>query len=409
MSGESASCDMSYVLHWQKKMLPPQLIGYAAEDVYNLDETGLFFKCLPNRTFAFKGEKCHGGKHSKERITVVPVCNMTGTHKFPLIVIGKSKSPRCFKNVRSLPVEYYNSTKAWMTTDIYNRILLKLDSHFSEAGRQILLFVDNCPSHILLPTTELKSITIKFLPPNYTSLLQPLDAGIIRNMKHSYRTRILKKSIQHMRANNELKKIDLLEAIETLSAAWSEDVKNESIANCFKHAGFGKYQLDSENAVEQMERDESVECANDSISMDNLVTEFTDTFQLISDENIPNDFIPLDYMNIDDNIIIDGGIVNSAANGAATNNTDIAEDTSIDSTYSELNDIMSISSSSSGEESSSNEILAAPPQVPSSNHGDNQSVEKSISIVLDLLKRSTSIPEHAKDMHMSAVASLLNE
>jgi len=35
-------------------------------DIYN-DEKALFFKCLPGRTYAFKGDKCIGGKHSKKK------------------------------------------------------------------------------------------------------------------------------------------------------------------------------------------------------------------------------------------------------------------------------------------------------------------------------------------------------
>lgn len=41
------------------------------KDIFNADKIGLFFKCLPNKTLAFKHENCFGGKHSKERVTLV--------------------------------------------------------------------------------------------------------------------------------------------------------------------------------------------------------------------------------------------------------------------------------------------------------------------------------------------------
>lgn len=44
------------------------------------DETGLFFKCLPDKTLTFKNEKCHGGKHSKERLTIL-LCTKFYRHK----------------------------------------------------------------------------------------------------------------------------------------------------------------------------------------------------------------------------------------------------------------------------------------------------------------------------------------
>jgi hypothetical protein len=34
--------------------------GYKAEDIFNADETGLFFKALPDKTLAPKGEACKG-------------------------------------------------------------------------------------------------------------------------------------------------------------------------------------------------------------------------------------------------------------------------------------------------------------------------------------------------------------
>jgi hypothetical protein len=42
-----------------------------SNDVYNTDEVVLFYKLMLNKTLAFKGKWCTGGKNSKERITVV--------------------------------------------------------------------------------------------------------------------------------------------------------------------------------------------------------------------------------------------------------------------------------------------------------------------------------------------------
>ena len=37
----------------------------------NVDETGLFWKLLPERTLQFKGNDCKSGKHANDRITVL--------------------------------------------------------------------------------------------------------------------------------------------------------------------------------------------------------------------------------------------------------------------------------------------------------------------------------------------------
>lgn len=69
-------------------------------------------------------------KKSKDRITVMVACNMTGLEKLKLLVIGKSKNPRCFKGIKSLDVDYEFNKKAWMTSEIYIKWLLKLDKKF---------------------------------------------------------------------------------------------------------------------------------------------------------------------------------------------------------------------------------------------------------------------------------------
>lgn len=49
-----------------------------------------------------------GGK----KITVLVGANMSGTEKSKLVVIAKYQNPRCFKNVKPLPVQYKLNKKA---------------------------------------------------------------------------------------------------------------------------------------------------------------------------------------------------------------------------------------------------------------------------------------------------------
>lgn len=56
---------------------------------------------------------------SKERVTVLLTANVTGSIKRKLLVIGKSKQPRCLKLVKRLPVTYTSNKKAWMIPEIF--------------------------------------------------------------------------------------------------------------------------------------------------------------------------------------------------------------------------------------------------------------------------------------------------
>jgi hypothetical protein len=51
---------------------------------------------------AYKGETCHGGKHSKDRLTVLLCVNSDWSDKQVPIVIGKSSKPRWFKDGKKI-------------------------------------------------------------------------------------------------------------------------------------------------------------------------------------------------------------------------------------------------------------------------------------------------------------------
>ena len=68
MSGESAAVDENICEDWKNNILPELIRPYDEKDIFNADETGLFFKCLPDKTLTFKNEKCFGGKHARKEL-----------------------------------------------------------------------------------------------------------------------------------------------------------------------------------------------------------------------------------------------------------------------------------------------------------------------------------------------------
>ena len=88
IKGESGSVDLNVVTAWREDELQDILRRYEAADVYNADETALFWKCLPDRTLCFKGDQIEGRKAPKDRITIMTAANMDGSHKLPLLVLG---------------------------------------------------------------------------------------------------------------------------------------------------------------------------------------------------------------------------------------------------------------------------------------------------------------------------------
>lgn len=101
---------------------------------------------------------------------------MIGSERLRLLVIGKSKKPRCFKGVKFLEVDYYANKTAWMTSDIFEKWLSKFDKKITKDKRKIVLFVDNCPAHSPTIAKKLQNVKLVFFPPNATSKLQPLGS-----------------------------------------------------------------------------------------------------------------------------------------------------------------------------------------------------------------------------------------
>ena len=248
MSGERESVDEMSTDAWVEQVLNPTLARYKPKDVFNADESGLFWRLLPDKTLAFKGEKCFGGKKSKERITFLVCANMDGSEKRPLFTIGRFQKPRCFAGVKSIPTKYAANKKAWMNAELFRDWLTAFDKDMLSQKRKVLLIVDNCTAHD--KSLPLKATELLFLPPNATSKLQPLDQGIIQNVKVHYRTAHLLELIAHIDAglaSNDFK-ISLLDSLMMLKRAWDK-VSPATISNCFKKAGFGRTELTSSDAT----------------------------------------------------------------------------------------------------------------------------------------------------------------
>ena len=95
-------------------------------------------------------------------------------------------------------------------------------------GRKILLLVDNFYGHLAL---EMKNGQVHLLPPNTTSYLQPLDAGIIRSFKAHYKKHFFQWLVDQIGAKGVLQ-IDLLSSIQFVIQAWDE-VSGNTFSNCW--------------------------------------------------------------------------------------------------------------------------------------------------------------------------------
>ncbi|XP_065645461.1 tigger transposable element-derived protein 4-like [Hydra vulgaris] len=205
ISGEAKSVNDQVIAPWLETTLPTILSRYPLENIFNADEFGLFYQCLPDKSLHLKYEKCIGSKHSKVCLTGMAAGNFKG-ERLSMFVIGKLKSPRCFKGVKIFLVAIGQNQKVGY----------------------------NCSAH---PNVQkLDWVELIFLPQNKTSITQPLDQGVIRSLKAKYRSLAVKKQIDALEKENKMPKFSILTGMFTLTKAWNS-IPDQTFINCFKKSG----------------------------------------------------------------------------------------------------------------------------------------------------------------------------
>ena len=70
VAGEEGDVSEITVSSWTERVKELTLNYVAPQDVWNMDESGAFWKALPERSLTEKRKRCRGGKQAKQRATV---------------------------------------------------------------------------------------------------------------------------------------------------------------------------------------------------------------------------------------------------------------------------------------------------------------------------------------------------
>lgn len=248
--GEAQSANVEHVED-ERARLKSLLAGWDLCNVFNMDETALFYAMSPDRGLATTQH--HGQKQSKVRLTLAFTANADGTERLPPLIIGRAKRPRCFqkKTGEQLGFNYHSNSRAWMTGDIFRQWLVDWDKQLRNKNRKILLLVDNFSGHNY-DTRSITNIEVERFAPNMTSHVQPMDAGVIHCFKAHYRRHFLSRALDLFDDGaDDIYGINQLQAMRMICMAW-EDVSNETIAHCWNKTGILPINMDnhSDQAVD---------------------------------------------------------------------------------------------------------------------------------------------------------------
>lgn len=216
------------------------LSTFHPKDIFNCDETGLLWKRNPDRSLSTLS--LPGCRKEEARITAHFCCNVDGSERLPLWLIGHTANPRAFRaariNVHNLGIHWRANKKAWMTAILMEEWLRWFDLRMS--GRKVVLLLDNFSGHesaverINLSKQSLQNTLIIWLPPSSTNPYHPLDQGITLVWKSFWWREQLRFMLCEFEAGrNPLSSIDILKAIRWAIKAWEFDL-SETIINCFQ-------------------------------------------------------------------------------------------------------------------------------------------------------------------------------
>ncbi|XP_053571656.1 tigger transposable element-derived protein 1-like [Bombina bombina] len=236
VQGEAASADASAASDFNKILEDIIDDGdYLPEQIFNVDETGLFWKKMPERTYISKEEKsAPGHKATKDRLTLLLGGNASGDLKLKPLLVHHSLNPRALRNITKafLPVIWRANSKAWVTLTLFEEWFL---NHFIPAVERYCLaknipfniLLDNAPGHPTTLDVMHPNVKVVFLPPNTTSLIQPMDQGVIASFKAYYLRRTFSQAVRATQ-NDEMTLTDfwrnynIYDAIKNIADAWNE-------------------------------------------------------------------------------------------------------------------------------------------------------------------------------------------
>lgn len=228
-----------------KKLIEQE--NYKLEQIFTLEDAGLFWYCLPNENF---------GSTSKDRIHFGMTYNCTGTLKLPLIIVNKTK---CFDNSKinlSLPIYFAHHYKALLSQNLleewfHQEFVPRVEEYLKSINSELkaILIIENFAHRECL--TSASGLIKCIFRPNYTTaLIEQFNFNSpLTWMKKAYKHDLIREIFINDKDKEFLKNYSIRKCTNFMALNWLK------IPTLILKASWQKYDLNQEDLIPNSEFD----------------------------------------------------------------------------------------------------------------------------------------------------------
>lgn len=219
--------------------------------IFNCDETAFFLAPKENRVLVPKSMKkvyARIANDEKDNLTVLLSVRADGVIAAPLVIFPYKRMPTNIKlkYPKGCGWGLGQSDSGWMTSETFYEYITNVLHPWLKNNKvqmPVVLYLDGHSSHLSLPVIEFckdVGIILIALLPNSTHTLQPLDVGLFKSLKQSW-----KECVRTWKMKNDSRKLDR-EDFATVLKICLEKFNSQSLAeNAFRKCGLHPFNADN--------------------------------------------------------------------------------------------------------------------------------------------------------------------